>query len=80
MIEAAYDRMNEEEADSPERTWAVSSFRSIAVVNKQLGSDNIRVDVLQPVKNLDEFCSNVYMYYIENGFWCIVLKRITKLM
>mmetsp|Transcript_12725 Transcript_12725/g.20372 ORF Transcript_12725/g.20372 Transcript_12725/m.20372 type:complete len:751 (-) Transcript_12725:191-2443(-) len=55
MIEAAYDRMNEEEADSPERTWA-------------------------PVKNLDEFCSNVYMYYIENGFWCIVLKRITKLI
>lgn len=33
-----------------------------------------------PVANLDAFFSRVYNYYIEEGFWCIVLTRVASLL
>lgn len=33
-----------------------------------------------PVANLDAFFSRVYSYYVEEGFWCIVLTRLTGLV
>jgi autophagy-related protein 9 len=32
------------------------------------------------VSNLDAFFSKVYNYYLEEGFWCIVVGRITNLV
>ncbi len=34
----------------------------------------------EPIQNLDAFCSKVYNYYVEKGFWCIVTSRLTSLV
>lgn len=32
------------------------------------------------VENLDNFLKDVYVYFLENGIWCIVLSRVLNLL
>ncbi|GAB5361906.1 hypothetical protein AAMO2058_000753100 [Amorphochlora amoebiformis] len=34
----------------------------------------------EPQRNLDSFCQSFYGYYVENGFWPMVLTRVTSLI
>lgn len=32
------------------------------------------------IANLDSFFFKMYNYYVEKGFWCIIVSRLTNLL
>ncbi|KAL1953471.1 hypothetical protein VTO42DRAFT_2785 [Malbranchea cinnamomea] len=55
------------------RTGHYSSFSSIGPKEKALWR-------WANVENLDNFLKDVYVYFLENGIWCIVLSRVLNLL